>query len=168
MRNLCCRSVQIGVFCVAVLLLLSCISAATFAQGGTGSISGTVTDPKDLPIEGVAVVVKNAETGIETPLTTNSSGIYVAPYVQPGNYEITSTKTGFQSVVTRQVVIHVGEKLTIDVELPLAGQESSISVTTEAPVLETEKTEQSQTVSESQVQGLPLVARRWENFVLLP
>ena len=52
-------------------------------------------------------------------------------------------------------------------QLPLAGQQSSITVTTEAPVLDTEKTEQSQTVSQNQVQGLPLVARRWENFVLL-
>ena len=167
MRNPDGRSVQIGVFCLVVSFLLGAFSGVAFAQGGTGALTGTVTDPKDLPIEGVAVVVKNADTGIETPLTTNSSGIYVAPYLQPGNYEITATKSGFQSVVTKQAVIHVGEKLTIDVQLPLAGQQSSISVTTEAPVLETEKTEQSQTVTENQVQGLPLVARRWENFVLL-
>src|ERR1700674_1787973 len=64
-------------------------------------------------------------------------------------------------------MVHVGDRLTIDVQLPLQSQQTSIIVTEEAPVLETEKTSVSETVSEDQVSGLPLVARRWENFVLL-
>ena len=91
----------------------------------------------------------------------------MAPYLQPGNYEVRVTKTGFQTVVTNGVTVHVGQTLTVDVQLPVQAQAETVTVTEEAPVLETEKTEQSQTVSQDLVSGLPLVARRWENFVLL-
>ena len=167
MKHLTSICVRLGLTGLAILLLLGGFSAAAFAQSATGTIAGTVTDPKGLAVDGANVVVKNIDTGIETPQTTNGSGIYNAPFLQPGNYEVTISKDGFQSVITKQVVVHVGEKATIDSQLALAGQQSSITVTTEAPVLDTEKTEQSQTVSQTQVQGLPLVARRWENFVLL-
>ena len=161
------RSVRFGACCLAVFLILTAISVPAFSQSATGAITGTVTDQKGLAVEGANVVVKNMETGIETPLTTNSSGIYVAPYLQPGNYAVTTSKSGFQNVVTNQVVVHVGESVTINVQLPLAGQQTAITVTTEAPVLDTEKTEQSQTVSQTQVDGLPIAARRWESFALL-
>jgi hypothetical protein len=167
MKNLTSICVRLGLTGLAILLLIGGISGAAFAQSATGTIAGTITDPKGLAVDGANVVIKNTDTSIETPLTTNGAGIYNAPYMQPGNYEVTASKDGFQSVITKQVVVHVGEKVTIDAQLPLAGQQSSITVTTEAPVLDTEKTEQSQTVSQTQVQGLPLVARRWENFVLL-
>jgi hypothetical protein len=116
---------------------------------------------------GVDVTVRNAETGTEAAFTTNAAGIYVAPYLQPGNYEVTATRTGFQSVVTKGVAVHVGDSVTVDVQMPLATQESTVTVNEEAPLLDTEKTEQSQIVSQNLVSGLPLVARRWENFVLL-
>ena len=167
MRYLSNTFVRYGLQGLAILILLGGLSPTTFAQTATGAIIGTITDPKGLAVEGASVTIKNTETSIETPSTSNSAGVYYAPFLQPGNYEVTSSKDGFQSVVTKQVVIHVGERLTIDVQLPLAGQQASITVTTEAPVLETEKTEQSQTVSQNQVNGLPIATRRWENFVLL-
>jgi hypothetical protein len=167
MSFMCGRSVRLGAYCLAVFLLLTAISVPSFSQSATGAITGTVTDQKGLAVEGANVAVKNTETAIETPLTTNSSGIYVAPYLQPGNYAVTTSKSGFQNVVTNQVVVHVGESVTINVLLPLAGQQTAITVTTEAPVLDTEKTEESQTVSQTQVDGLPIAARRWESFALL-
>jgi hypothetical protein len=137
------------------------------AQTATGTIIGTVTDPKGLPIVDVNVVVRNLDTETESSFPTNAAGIYVAPYLQPGNYQVTASKSGFETVVHKNVMVHVGDRLTIDVQLPLQTQQTSITVTEEAPVLETGKTEQSQTVSQSQVEGLPIATRRWENFVLL-
>src|SRR5467141_3639681 len=137
------------------------------AQTATGTIVGTVTDPKGLPIVEVNVVVRNQDTETETIFPTNAAGIYVAPYLQPGNYQVTASKSGFETVVHKNVVVHVGDRLTIDVQLPLQTQQTSIIVTEEDPVLETGKTDQSQTVSQDQVEGLPIATRRWENFVLL-
>jgi Carboxypeptidase regulatory-like domain/TonB dependent receptor len=137
------------------------------AQTATGTIVGTVTDPKGLPIVEVNVVVRNQDTETESTFPTNAVGIYVAPYLQPGNYQVTAGKSGFETVVHKNVVVHVGDRLTMDVQLPLQTQQTSIIVTEETPVLETGKTDQSQTVSQEQVEGLPIATRRWENFVLL-
>jgi hypothetical protein len=137
------------------------------AQSATGTIIGTVTDPKGLPAEDVNVVVRNQDTETAYTFPTNSAGIYVAPYLQPGNYQVTASKSGFETVVTKNVVVHVGERVTIDIQLPLHSQQTSVEVTAEAPLLETDKTDHSQTVSQSQVEGLPIATRRWENFVLL-
>ncbi len=156
------------------LFVLSLLIFASFlgphlaqAQTATGTIIGTVTDPKGLPILDVNVVVRNLDTDTESSFATNSAGIYVAPYLQPGNYQVTASKSGFETVVHKNVVVQVGSRLAIDVQLPLQTQQTSIIVTEEAPVLETGRTEQSQTVSQSQVEGLPIATRRWENFVLL-
>jgi len=152
--------------CLAIVASLLAAPGA-MAQTATGTITGTVTDPQGLAMADVSVGVHNIDTGIQTPYPTNASGLYVAPYLQPGNYEVTATKTGFETVVNKGIVLHVGQTLTINIEMPLQAQQASITVTEEAPLIETEKTEESQVVSENQVEGLPMVARRWENFVLL-
>jgi hypothetical protein len=137
------------------------------AQTATGAVTGTVTDPKGQSVADAAVAVKNTDTGLQTTFHTNADGFYTAPYLQPGNYEITVSMSGFQTVVHKNLVVHVGETLTVNVQLPLQAQTASIVVTGEAPLLETTKTSQSETVSQGQVQGLPIATRRWENFVLL-
>jgi hypothetical protein len=156
------------------LLGVSLLAFASFlvpqfvkAQTATGIITGTVTDPKGLSVADANVVVRNQDTDTESSFSTNSAGIYVAPYLQPGNYQITTSKTGFETVIRKNVVVHVGDRLTVDVQLPLQVQQMSVVVTEDMPVLETGKTDYSQTVSQDQVEGLPIATRRWENFVLL-
>jgi len=162
------RKKWVGAFGVSLLTFASLLGLQLAkAQTATGTIVGTVTDPKGLPIVEVNVVVRNQDTETESIFPTNSAGIYVAPYLQPGSYQVTASKSGFETVVHKNVMVHVGDRLTIDVQLPLQSQQTSIIVTEEAPVLETGKTDQSQTVSQDQVEGLPIATRRWENFVLL-
>ena len=64
-------------------------------------------------------------------------------------------------------MLGVGQTVRIDFEMPVASQQSLVTVTTEIPMLETEKTEQSQNVSENLVSNLPVSSRRWEQFALL-
>ncbi|MHB8500783.1 MAG: TonB-dependent receptor [Candidatus Acidiferrales bacterium] len=163
-----CLKSRVCLLAVCLLALAGLVDPqAAKAQTATGTITGTVTDPKGLPVGEANVVARNQDTNTESSFPTNAAGIYVAPYLQPGNYEVTVSKNGFQTVIHKDVVVHVGDRLTIDVQLPLQTQQMSITVTEEAPVLETSKTEQSQTVSQSQVEGLPIATRRWENFALL-
>ena len=137
------------------------------AQTATGTITGIVSDPAGLAIVDAKIVVRNTDTGSESPYATNTAGIYVAPYLQPGNYQITASKEGFTTVLEKNVAVHVGDRLTIDLQLPIQGGRTSVTVTEETPILETEKTENAQTVTQNQVEGLPIAARRWENFTLL-
>ncbi len=161
-KNFVCLS---GLFLLVFASLL--VPRLAAAQTATGTIVGTVTDPKGLPASDVNVVVRNVDTETASSYPTNSAGIYVAPYLQPGTYQVTASKSGFETVVVKGVIVHVGERVTIDVHLPLQSQQTSVEVTAEAPLLETDKTDHSQTVSQNQVEGLPIATRRWENFVLL-
>jgi hypothetical protein len=90
--------------CVFVLFLFAVVSApalpGSIAQTATGAITGTVTDPNGLATADANVVVKNTDTGSETTYTSNSSGLYAAPYLQPGRYEVSLSKTGACSTHT--------------------------------------------------------------------
>ena len=143
------------------LILLTGLTMVTLAkaQSATGAISGTVTDPNGLAAVDAAVVVKNVDTGVESTLTTNNAGLYAAPYLQPGHYDVTISKSGFNTVVFQKIAVHVGDTVTLDTRLPLQTQQSSVTVTDEDPLLETSKTSQEQVVSETQIDGLPLSAR---------
>src|SRR6202521_2526458 len=91
----------------------------------------------------------------------------MAALLQPGDYDLTVSQTGFATVQHKALKVQVGQTLRLDIEMPVASQQSLVTVTTEAPLVETEKTEQSQTVSENMVSELPVSSRRWEQFVLL-
>jgi hypothetical protein len=151
-----------------LLLLVSLFAAGrASAQSASGTIAGTLSDPNGLAISGAKVVIHNSDTGIDQALTSNETGSYVAPYLQPGNYVVTATMTGFQTVASQTIVVHVGDKITFDLQMPLGTQTTSVTVTEVVPIIETEKTASSQTVDQSLVQQLPIASRRWESFTLL-
>ena len=151
---------------LAILLLLVSARAA-LGQVATGELTGTITDAKGAAMSGVTVTVHNEGTGIDAVEKSNDSGVYTAPLLQPGIYDITAMQPGFATVQNKGITLQVGATVRIDIMMPVASQQSLVTVTTEAPVLETEKTEQAETVSENLVADLPIGSRRWEQFTLL-
>jgi hypothetical protein len=156
-----------GIMVLCVVGVLIGFASLAFGQTTTGTITGTVTDAQGAAITGATVVVHNDETGLENKTTTNDAGLYNAPLLQPGTYEVTASQTGFATLQHKGVLLQVGETIRIDMPMTVASQQSLVTVTTEAPLVETEKTEESQNVSESLVTDLPISSRRWEQFVLL-
>ncbi len=141
---------------------------AAFGQtSGSGGITGTVTDPKQGVVTDAAVVVRNTETGNEQHLTTNSAGIYFATFLQPGRYDVTVTKEGFATLQQKDLLVQVGEKRDIDFQLQLKQSSEIVDVSSQALLIDPEKTENSEVVSQTLVQNLPIAGRRWDNFVLL-
>lgn len=152
---------------IALCALLIVAATSGFAQTGTGTITGTVTDPGGLVVPGAAVSVRNTETGIAHPLKTNEAGIYVAPFLQPGQYEVTASKEGFASVKHPLLTLQVGQTLTVDIALPVQGAKETVTVTGEVPLIEVEKTDVSQVISQSITENVPMANRRWNDFALL-
>lgn len=151
-----------------VLLAFLFAPALSSAQtAGTGTISGTITDPSGAAIAAATVEVRNSDTGIVRTVATDDSGLYYAPFLQTGHYEVSATKEGFGKVDHKDLLLEVGSKLSIDLSLPLKTTAETVEVTGEAPLIEPEKTDLSQTVSQTLSSNLPLNGRRWENFVLL-
>jgi hypothetical protein len=153
---------------VAALALLLGVTTTGWGQtAGTGAISGTVKDPSGAVVAGAEVTVKNVSTGAERKFTTNDAGIYLASLLQPGQYEVRTRKEGFAEVIRQNVRLEVGQTLVVDVEMPLRAAQETITVTSEPGLVETEKIEVSQTISQELVENLPLNGRRWDNLALL-
>jgi Carboxypeptidase regulatory-like domain/TonB dependent receptor len=168
MRNVSGRSVQFGACCLAALLILIFGPSRAFAQGGTGTITGTVTDPKGLAVPDAQVTILNMDTGVaRPPISSTDAGLYTAPFLAPNHYQVSVAKDGFETFIQKDLELHVGQTLTISAQLTVGTTSQQVTVTGEAPLIEPDRTESSQTVSQNQVSGLPLVARRWENFTLL-
>jgi Carboxypeptidase regulatory-like domain len=165
------RLVNLSRFCLSIctvtILTLGLAIHSCAQSAGTAEIRGTITDPARAVVPDAAVVVRNVETGAERTLTTNADGIYLAPLLQPGRYEVTVTKQGLATVKHENLNLEVGQILVVDLSLPLKTTQESVTVTGEAGLVETEKFDVSQTISHEYVENLPLNGRRWDNFVLL-
>ena len=146
--------------CKQVSILCLMTAAAMAQTAGSGSINGTISDPSSSSIPGAGVLVHNVETGSERALESNDSGIYNAAFLQPGHYDITVTKAGFTKVERKGITVEVGRTLTIDFKMTVQSGTETVTVTSETPLVDTQKTEVSQEVNENMVKNLPLVGRR--------
>ena len=156
-----CLSLAIG------LLALSLPSASRAQSAGSGTVTGTVTDQQGATIADATVVITNTDTAAERNTTTNDVGFYVAAFLQPGRYTVRVSKNGFTTVIRENLNLQVGRTLTIDLALPVKAAVATVTVTGEAPLIDPDKTETSQVVSQTLVQNLPINGRRWDSFVLL-
>src|SRR5712692_2621321 len=100
-----------------------------FAQLDLGSIDGTVTDSSGAVVRGAKVVVKDLERNNALSLATNESGLYSAPLLRPGQYEVTVEAPGFRREIRRGIIVQVQDKLKIDFAMQLGQLNESVEVT---------------------------------------
>ena len=100
----------------AVLAFLHILSVPTVAvaQVATGSIVGTVVDSSGQVVPGAQVTVREVNRNTTTTLTTDAAGVYTAPFLVPGTYEVSVELQGFRSWIRRAIVLQVNDRLRID------------------------------------------------------
>jgi hypothetical protein len=154
-----------------ILLSISILAMMTLPShgqtAGAGAITGTVTDASQAVIPGVSVTVTNVDTGVAHIYQTNDSGLYVAPFLQPGHYTVNATASNFGSMIAKNLTLLVGQTLTIDLRMRVQSNTTTVEVSGETPLLNVEQTEVSQVVDQSIIQNLPVNGRNWSDFVLL-
>jgi hypothetical protein len=133
---------------------------------GNGNIVGTVTDPSGAAVPNATVVVTNTDTGVSRTLTTNGDGLYTANFLQPGHYEVLASAASFGKIDHKALTLTVGEILTVDAALPAGSVSSAVEVTANTQILDTQKTEVSQTFDPVLIDNLPVATRNWSAFVL--
>jgi len=154
-----------GTLALAVLLYLG-ISASGLAQSTTGTLRGTVTDETGGSLPGGTVTATNDDTGFSRFATTAASGFYNIS-LPPGPYTVVVTLPSF-ATVTQKVRIQVGDTQTFDVRMLLeARQQAAVTVSAEAPVIETKSNEVATNVSEEQIKQLPQDNRNFLSFAAL-
>jgi hypothetical protein len=154
-------------FAAAIVLAASAVMPAASQTSAVGNITGTVSDSSGAAIPGATVTILNNDTGATRTLTTGGDGDYTSAFLQPGRYEIIFSGPGFGKVDRKNLVLTVGQTLSVDAALPAAQATSEVTVTDASPLIDTERSEVSQTVGAQLVSNLPVNGRRWDNFVLL-
>ena len=139
----------------AFIVFLLCASLG-MAQLDTGTISGTVTDQSGAAVPGVAVTIRNAGTGISRTTQTGPTGRYEAVALPVGNYEVSATLSGFQTLVRSGINLTVGRNAVVDMVLQVGEVTQAITVAGEASFVETTTATVSNLVNERKVLDIPL------------
>jgi len=150
---------------IAALMFLA-LAAGAFAQVSQGTLSGTTSDPSGAVLTNSKVTATNTATGETFNTTSNGDGLFVFPLLPVGPYKITAAHDGFNTL-TQNVQITVGGKIDLSLKLPLATGVQTVQVSAEAPVVETTRTSQSDTVGDRQIANLPTNGRNFLDFTLL-
>ena len=150
---------------VALALVFPVMLAAQ-SQATTGVIRGTVTDPSGTAVAGASVVLRETQTGFQRQVATNERGIFVAPLMPLGTYDVTARAVGFSEARRTGVRLGVGE--TVNLNLPLAAvQLQAVVVEATQSVVEATKVENSTRLPNAAVSRLPNNGRNYLNLTLL-
>ena len=153
---------------VAAVGLVACLSGGfVHAQTVGASLQGIVADPSGATVPGVDVVVVNVTTGAVRELKTDGTGHYRIPVLQPGEYEVHVSRAGFQPVARRGIQLAVGQDAVIDVKLDVGRVTDEVTVTADAPYINTTSGAVSGLVSDKEIRDLPLNGRSFQQLALL-
>jgi hypothetical protein len=151
---------------VAALFAVLALQLA-YAQVDTGSISGVVTDSTGAIVPDAAILITETSTNIREKLTTNGAGFYSAQGLHPGNYQVESSKAGFQSQKRTGVALRVQDRIELNFTLALGSTSTEITVSTTAPVLESETSSLGQVIESKTMTDLPLNGRTFIQLATL-
>src|SRR5260370_34494779 len=152
-------------------LLLTSVSLVglAFAQsdiGGAG-LNGTVTDPSGAAVADGKMTAEHTITGLTRTTQSSDAGLYSFPYLTVGSYILTVEAAGFRAVKQTGISLTVGAVATIDVPLAIGSSQEPVTVTADAPVLESASSQTSTTVNEQAVASLPINGRHFLDFIVL-
>jgi hypothetical protein len=142
---------------VAICLALLFAASTAFAQtGGTGSIQGTVTDPSGAVVSGAEVDATNNATGVKTGSVTTDTGFFVIPLLQPGNYAVTVTASGFATLKQEHVIVDALQTVTLNPKLTIGAGTQSITVSSEPTMLQADTVALGASMENQVYDSLPL------------
>lgn len=139
------------------LCLLALVGAAAFAQETRAMLFGRVLDPQGSAIPGATVVVKNTATNVALTFKTNETGYYEASLLLAGNYQVDAEAGGFKHLTHKGITLPVGSRLEVNLNMELGGVTETVSVTAEAPLLETNSLTSGRVVDNQSLMGLPIM-----------
>src|SRR5260370_37832143 len=155
--------------CLAILLsvmLLSAGSMTAFAQT-SGTIQGTVTDSSGAVVVGAKIRAHNEGTGEDRTTQTDSTGAYQVAALPVGTYQGDVQARGFQGQLLKGLVLQVSQTVVQNVQLTAGGVTQEVTVTAEAPVIESASITVGQVIDRRTVQEIPLNGRHFVDLGLL-
>ena len=150
----------------ALSVLLSTGAAEAQESINYASISGRVTDPQGAVVAGALVSARQIETAVTAETTTDDSGRYRFPYLRVGSYELSVAQAGF-APATRRLALTLGSAFDIPIVISVEGVTTSVTVSADAPILESARSQVAITVPRQEVNNLPLNGRNFLDIAVL-
>ena len=136
-------------------LILLLVSAPVFAQNSRGSITGQVTDTSGAIVPGASVTVTNTDTGDVVHVTSTGQGFYTAPLLQPGPYQVSVMAKGFRDFVQSGIQLQTQQNATINVRLAVGTATETVTVNSNAPLIDIADASTGQVLTTQEVVDLP-------------
>jgi hypothetical protein len=154
---------------MTICIVFLCGTNFCFAQSETssGDIKGTVTDSSGGVLPGAMITVINMDTGIERTTVSDGMGAFRLFLLPPAQYEVRVEARGLSTYTRRPVDVTVGETVSIEAVLRPASVQQEVLVREDVLPIETEKTQQADTITSRQIENLPINERNFLNFALL-
>lgn len=160
-------SSRAGLFVFLLGLLLTGPLASAQGVGASADLTGTVADPSGAGVPNAKVNVVDTAKGVQRSVVTDEHGSYRLPGLAPATYKVSVEHTGFQTEVVPSLTLNVGQTSVLDFHLKLAGLSGQVEVTSELPVVETERGSQANTLTQEDIAQLPIDRRDYLTFTLL-
>jgi hypothetical protein len=142
-----------------------CLAAGAHAQTVSGTLQGTVTDTNGAVVANAEIVIRNAETGQERTLNTNSEGFYVAPFLPLGRYNVTAELKGFTKALSENIEITLNQTRVQNFKLKPADVSETVVVSSEETPINTTNAEIKGTLTTEQILEKPVLNQ--SNFLSL-
>src|SRR5438874_2835213 len=156
-----------GRFVTAIVVLATLPTCLVFAQTSTATILGVLKDTTGALIPGVSITIKHTDTGQTRTAISSETGDYNVPLLPVGEYELTTTMPGFKQEVRRGINLVVGQQAVIDLTLEVGANAEQVTVSEEAPLVNTTLASTAGLISEQQVKDLPLNGRSFDQLLTL-
>lgn len=157
------RGLRLGTLCLALALGIS------KGQGPVGTLNETVLDESAAVVPGAVVTVKNVATGVEHRTSSTRAGVYTLPYLPAGRYTVQVRSPGFRKATAENVILRVGQTLTVNVTLELGVVTEEVIVSATPPLLESGTAEIGRYVSEAEYDNWPILVedgqRQIQSFI---
>ena len=161
------RSPRMSTMRIVLTLFLLCAAQSSLGQLDAGSITGTLRDPSGAVIVGATVTIRNVATGVTTILKSNNDGTYQALALIPGTYSVEASAAGFSTAKNATVEIHVKTRAEVDFNLVPGAATDTIEIRSNFQGLQTQSADVGNVIGTTQINDLPLNARRYADLALL-
>jgi hypothetical protein len=153
--------------CCFVLVLLLWAGTAAWPQAGRGGINGTVTDPSGAVVSGAAVTLINHATGLTQHSKTTGGGVFTFVSLNPGQYQVTATAKGFDTVSENNVLVSVDQVTVVAIALRVGAASEVVNVNESVELVEPSNSTVGQLISAETIDRVPLLTRNVFDLVQL-
>src|SRR5215471_11040785 len=163
----CGRTLAVSTLLLVVAIAIFALRIPVEAQSTTGRILGTITDPSGAAVAGANVTITDVQRGISRSFTTDESGAYAAPNLEPGTYRVRAEGKGFKTLERPNVLLEVATDVRLDFALQPGQVNETVVVYEDIPLVNTTSGTLGGTLSNQEINDLPLNGRNYENLLQL-